>query len=464
MKQAERASIMRIVADLIKADGIIDTREISFLETLREKYTIKKEDEMLASSYTLSTALETLKESPKTLKHDLLGDFMHVAMSDDFCAREEALLLLALRTCLTINLGDNVSVLSIETGNLLFEPTQILYVESEYGKTVNQQISEHFREISAEVRLAGFDFVYLPKIAEHYRSIDEADILQIVEFLYPKVSKERLQIIIRQLQNLSTADFCKFQMAAKLNIRGFEFVEPSLLIKVGDSYVNDTKVANFLMVETGDDVLEKIRMITDLFAECFHNVSLNYLKEEKGRLIFTGIYKQVFDIFILRKGVKSMVVADTMREQIRFPEADVKLEGIHRREKALYTLFLLESPSGGISFNKPKSQKQYERYEKRMAALQTKYKLIYRRFGGDEAKAPDITIAEIRLPMISLLKRQILKLGDVLFHIEDYTIQRNIYGNYSVGIPASLCQYCEGKATEFTPFSESEEWLRISAL
>ena len=32
MKQIERASIVRIVSDLIKADGIIDTREIEFLD------------------------------------------------------------------------------------------------------------------------------------------------------------------------------------------------------------------------------------------------------------------------------------------------------------------------------------------------------------------------------------------------------------------------------------------------
>lgn len=47
MKQIERASIVRIVSDLIKADGIIDTREIEFLDVLREKYAITKEDEIL---------------------------------------------------------------------------------------------------------------------------------------------------------------------------------------------------------------------------------------------------------------------------------------------------------------------------------------------------------------------------------------------------------------------------------
>jgi len=130
MKQSERASIMRIITDLIEADGIIDTREIIFLETLRKKYGIKKEDEILSSSYTLAMALNELSASDNSLKHDLLGDFMNVAMSDDFCAREEALLILAIRNCLTINTGNQVSVLSINTSNLNFEESQIIYVES----------------------------------------------------------------------------------------------------------------------------------------------------------------------------------------------------------------------------------------------------------------------------------------------------------------------------------------------
>ena len=52
MKQTERASIFRIVSDLIKADAIIDTREMEKLDSIREKYAIKKEDEILGSSYT----------------------------------------------------------------------------------------------------------------------------------------------------------------------------------------------------------------------------------------------------------------------------------------------------------------------------------------------------------------------------------------------------------------------------
>lgn len=35
MRQIERASVVRIVSDLIKADGIIDIREIDFLMPLK---------------------------------------------------------------------------------------------------------------------------------------------------------------------------------------------------------------------------------------------------------------------------------------------------------------------------------------------------------------------------------------------------------------------------------------------
>ena len=105
MKQTERASIFRIVSDLIKADAIIDTREMEKLDSIREKYTIKKEDEILGSSYTLSKAVHILLDSPKCLQHELVATFNEVAMSDCFCAREEALLLVALRLSLTLGVN-----------------------------------------------------------------------------------------------------------------------------------------------------------------------------------------------------------------------------------------------------------------------------------------------------------------------------------------------------------------------
>lgn len=463
MRQTERAGIMRVVTDLIETDGILDTREMTFLHALRSKYGIQKEDEIMATSLSLAQALNELAHSDAGLRQDLLGDFTRMAQSDDFCSREEALLILAIRNCLTLNQENRVSVVSVNTASLNFEDAQILYVESEFDKDINEQINRYYREICAEIRLSGFDFVYLPKIAEHYQSISESLLFQITEFLYPKVSEDRLHLFIDQLRNLSTERFCKEQLAAKLNITELSSVVPSLMLKIGDSLVDNKIVANFLLVEIDGNVLECVRGILDLFTESYHNDRLNYLKEEKGRFVLKGFYKQIFDILMLRKGIQSRVVIDTFNDRIYFPDADVVMEKIHRREKALYALFLLESASGGINFNKPTLPDQLERYKKRMADIQAKYKMIYKMFGGEESAAPNLEISEIRLPMISLLKRQLLKLGDVLYHVDDYVIQRNAYGNYSVGISSDQC-CCNGAKGDFLPLSESEVWKRISAL
>ena len=463
MRQTERASIIRILSDLIKADAIIDTREIEFLDSIKNKYSIKKEDEILSASYTLSDALSVLIDSSDALKQELVDDLVNASLSDNFCAREEALLLIAIKMCLA-STGQSAKIISMNTSNIFIVPTQILYIESEFDNDINWEINESYREIKNEMRLAGFDFVYIPKIANHYRSITTSELLRITEFLYPKASPERLQTVTKQLQNLSTSEFCKDQLSGKLGVKEFANIAPSLMIKIGDSYVNDKRIANFLIVELDKNVLKTVRNIVDSFSQYYHTLNINRLKQEKGRFIYTGFYKQIFDLYMLRKGVKSSVVIDIYRNTIRFPEADAQIEKLHRREKALYTLFLLESASGGINFVKPETPRQFAKYKKRMDAVQAKYKLIYKKFGGEPENAPDISVSEIRLPMIALIKKQLKPLEEVLFHVDDYMIQRNMFGNYCVNIHPSLCCCCGPDNKDITALSDSIEWQKISAL
>ena len=102
MKQNEKASLMRVISDLIQADGIIDMQEIEYLETLRTKYKIMPDDEQRADHLTFAEAVTTLAEAEAVLRHQLVTDFAEVAMSDNYCARAEALLMLALRYCLVV--------------------------------------------------------------------------------------------------------------------------------------------------------------------------------------------------------------------------------------------------------------------------------------------------------------------------------------------------------------------------
>ena len=301
-------------------------------------------------------------------------------------------------------------------------------------------------------------------MAEHYRTVPDEDFLNIAGFLYPSASQNRIEFVIKQLQRLSTSEFCKDQLVGKLGVKDFSLINPALMINIGSSSVRDKEISNFILIFLDKDVLNSIRNILDLFSEYYHTLRLNYLKEEKGRFIFTGFYKQVFDIYMLRKGIKSSVVIDVYRQSIRFPEADLKLEKLHRREKALYALFILESASGGINFSKPATPRMLVKYQRRMVAVQEKYRLIYKKFGGEPEKAPNISVSEIRLPMIALIKRQLKEIGDVLYHVDDYIIQRNMFGNYCINIPPALCCFCGVNASDIYKLSDSEEWQRISAL
>ncbi len=237
------------------------------------------------------------------------------------------------------------------------------------------------------------------------------------------------------------------------------------MLKIGNSVVKNQIYTNFLVIEMEDDPLFMIQELCALFMDSFQPRLLNPICESRQRFAYQGYYKQIFDAFITRKGVRSSVVVDICRGHILLPEAGVKLEGLHRREKALYALFLLESKSGGINFNKPTTgKKSLERYNRRMEIIQQKYSIIYENFGGDRAKAPILELSTNRLPMIALIKKQIRALDNVLNQGDDYLVQRNLYGNYCVKLPPELCRCIETSTRKNCAFSESEFWIKLLAM
>jgi len=465
MKQIERASIMRIVSDMVKADAIIDMQEIEFLNSIRQKYNIKREDEVLADTLTLAYAFQTLKESPESLKQDIWGDFMGMAISDNTCSREEAMYLLSIVACLSDKLSNISNVYSVElSSNIKLDNSQVLYIEGEYYKEANREITIHYREIINELRLIGFNFVYLPKVGEHYRSLSKKELHTLISFLYPSVTNLQMEQVAKQLTTLSTSDFCKTEIVGRMKVGGLAHSLPSMMFRIGVTSINGKNYDNFLVVTIEEDALVAVRRIVDTFVSLFKPRLLNPIYEEKLRFVYHGFYKQIFDSFIYKKGVRSSVVVDLVHGDILLPEAECKITGLHRREKALYALFLLESSSGGINFNKPNGIKSLDKYNHRMAAIQRKYEILYENFGGERSKAPQIELPENRLPMISLIKRQFRQLGDLLNQPDDYLVQRNMFGNYCVTIPPELCLCFDTATASFRPFEESDFWGKLLAM
>ena len=182
MTKNEKSAICRVLFDLIQADSIIDSGEMEKYSVLLEKYAINQEDEIAASQITFADAVNTISLMDDVIKDSLLHDFSQMTVSDGFCVRSEALLMVALKSKLQSDDVD-IQLISIPKPVFNIESASVLYVESRYEESVNWLINSNYRTIFKECQIAGFSFIYIPKVIEHYKQTDRTLTAQIIHFL-----------------------------------------------------------------------------------------------------------------------------------------------------------------------------------------------------------------------------------------------------------------------------------------
>lgn len=463
MLRVHKVAIARIFADLIKADRIIDAGEMQCWQSLCQKYAIDKNIEIEALNISFAQALETICSSGvQGLKEDLLGDCRAIALSDKFCAHSEASLMIALTLMLDSVQNYRIETISIPRSDFNIDLSTVLYIESEYDTDTNQAINRHYRTIYKELQLAGFHFVYLPKIIEHYQSTDKTLFCNILSFLAPDMGEIGVEGIYNSLMNMTTSRFCKDLLCNKLGLAELRNTYPSLLIKIGTSYVGETQYANYLKLEVDEDILTTIQSFIDKFCDLLTTdvYIVNASEESDTQFHFHGFYKQLLNIFLIRKNIRSTILIDPYKEEILFPELDTKASGLHRREKALYALMLC-CGKDGVNFTAPKNANDMKKYQKRMAEVQNKYRALYSLFGGDYDNAPDLSMPEIRRPIISCLKRSLNKLSS-LYNPEDYNITKDQGGIQSVHIEPELVFVKELDTSHPVPLLESKLYQRFA--
>ena len=463
MKKEERIAICRVLLDLIKADHIIDSGEMEHYSLLCQKYSITKDEEVSASHITFAGAVNILSNSERGLKLDLLGDCSEMTVSDGFCARSEALLLIALRNKLGSD-DDNVQVVSIPQPIFNVAEGSILYIESR-EENLNEIIQSKYRAIFKECQVAGFNFIYIPKVIEHYRNTDKQLIRKIIEFLAPSFTEEGIETAINGLLSMNSSIFCKDILCNKLGINDFRNTEPAFIIKIGRSFVDEDVYANYLKLDIDENLMDTLQLFIDSFLGMLSSdiITVSTAEEKKNQFMYSGFYKLLLDIFLLRKNIRSRLVIKPFCEMIYYPDVDQKLCSLHRREKALYLLLLILSNDGGINFSQPKSAKQINSYNKRMDLLQKRYQVVYSLFGGESDKAPDLRVAEIRRPIVSCLKRSLAHLQGMLYNAEDYMLLKDEYGCLRVDLEPQL-QFIQFVDKQIIPLIDSDVYKKILAL
>ena len=467
MTHKERTAIVRILRDLIKADAIIDSDEIQKYTQLRHRYKITRDEEVASVTMPLADAVGVLAKSQQALRQSLLQTFTDIVLSDGFCAAEEALMLVSLMYCLKEEYRGMAEVYSVYAPEVAIEDHQVVYVEAKYDELVNQDIARNYRSIDRELHLAGFDFSYIPNITEHFRNTDLSLFKEVSRFLAPTIAEDKVEDLVAHLVAVTTAEYCADQLVNRLGMAGLRDASPSLLIKIGNTYVGDRPYINFLRIAVDDDVLPLVQRFVDTYTALLSSDMrmVRHSHEDPGQFMYYGFYKQLFDVYVIQKGVRSNLLIDFVSERILLPGLGREIKGLHRRDKALYALLLMEGDRGGLDFSLPKTLRQKQAYERRMAEIQAKYTLLYQAFNGDKGTVPNLEIPEIRRPIVSNIRRRIKDISDVLHNPEDYNVSTDSQGHLCVNLPAEwvdVREFCGSDTTE-VPLRESDVYRRVEA-
>lgn len=462
MLREHKVAIARIFSDLIKADRIIDVGEMHYWQKVCQKYDIDRDVEMEALRMTFADAIEVICSSGVgSLRDDLLGDCRAMALSDGIYTHSEASMMIALTLMLEKRQNYRVETISIPRDDFNIDLSTVLYIESNDDNEINAAISKHYRTIYKELQLAGFHFVYLPKIIEHYRSADRELFHSILSFLAPYLSAMGIDGVYNSLMSMTTSRFCKDLLCNKFGLTELRNTYPALLIKIGNSFVGETQYANYLKIEVDEEILSTVQSFSDKLCDMLSSdvYIVNASEESDTQFHLHGFYKQLLDIFLIRKNIRSTILIDPHREEIYFPEIDTKAPGLHRREKALYAMMLCRGAKG-LDFVAPRDADGMKRFLSRMEQMQSKFRALYSLFGGNPDVAPDLSIPEIRRPIVSCVKRSLKQLTS-LYNPEDYYITKDAAGILSVHIEPQLVFVNELDTPDPVPLLQSKLYQRF---
>jgi len=459
MNKIEKISVARIVSDLIKADSVIDSREMDLFGSIKDAFHLNRESLSNARFITFADAVNNLSLLDRDEKKDLMDKFKKITLADGMCNKDEALLMIALMYCLESTYEAEMVHIQVPQQGLQLENSQVIYVEAEYDNEINDVISKNYQQIENAMRLAGFDFAYIPQIAKTYRSTPEKLFNEVMTFLTPNLEDNELSNIQEKISSMTTAEFCKEQLFKKLNIKCLSDTHPALLIKVGETVSENNIFANFLKIVIDTDILSEIKQFMYRFTSMM-NAEYSILRNiynSNDRFIYSGVYKQIMDLCLMKENSMSTVLLDTLKQKIRFPEINEELK-VSRSEKALYALILAESITGGLNLNSPITARQMRIHEEKMEKLMKKYRNVYQFFGGEVDSVPNLMDPTIRRPKFSKINKCISELEGKLTSPDDYMIKRTSEGLYRINLDSSMI-YCSDTAP--TPWMESERWKRI---
>lgn len=371
LDRTQKIAFARILSDLIEADFIVDEGEMKYLKKEIMDGGPKITQSILedARRKSFADSINTLKVVKETTRKDIVDCLCKVSLSDGTCVPSEALLLMAVISSLR---GDG-EVYSVPSYRSHIENMKVLYIESESDNTIDNYIFNHYRALSNEFLLAGFDFVYIRKIAEDYKKLAPDYLRDVISFMSPSVNENELESIMDNLCNITTSRFTKDLLYGKMGIPLLA-VKPSLLIKIGQSYLVEAShkgkeermvYDNYLCIPALPNVLKQVTEQLDVYKGLVSKVNFVEVQPTAKKFKYYGFHKSLFDLVAFVKRIKQeyklVIDLSGKNRSIAFYPLDtcddinvIKLDkkSLGNKGLALYTMILVDSLKGsGTNWN-----------------------------------------------------------------------------------------------------------------
>lgn len=387
LNREDKIAFARVITDLIEADFVVEADEMQFFENIISKEGFSISDAMLveAKKMDFAKALSILKALDENSRRMVVDTLKQLSMSDGVCVPLEAILIFAVEQVLM----NDATVHSIPHSGINIDNLKVIYIENE-ETLIGKQIETKLSSIVSELKLVGFDFVYIPRLIKDFGRMEHDYLKKVVKYMIPSISEERVTAICENLRGLTTSRFCRDLLYKKLGMNLID-CKPSLLIKINDSDIVDryeseaierTRYSNFLQLELKGDVIDEIHSII----ETYHSmISCSITVESKPRtpkFIYTGFHRSLFDLIAFGRELKEYRLVFDISEHkanVYFESIDSDKEQVclklNPQEAALYYMIVQKSLSeNGLDWR----EHIPEREKKQILA---EYNKIYSRIG-----------------------------------------------------------------------------------
>lgn len=407
-----KSAISRIMSDLVKLDSLITADELKFLDQVHEKYDVTDQDRKMGFYMTIEEAFSILSSQQERFRKDFFQLMKDGSVADGLCSRPEALLLMAFSYACGLNGNGKGRVYSFEAKGIPLHRDQLIYVSREDRNDrpllANDEIYEDINNIA---KLSGFELVYVPRIARHFDTYENNEILRKVLTLVRPTLDRSVDELIRQLRGMTPYKFYTAILERRMKL-SFQVESPCWLFKLGNSQVGGVEYANFLLMEINCDDMK--RQLKDFMTEFLkmqpeHMVTVSSVEMDANNFRYGGFIKSIldmislgteerWDIVVRLKGCRSFIDGDGNEQKasisIRRGEEEWPLIGPDR-DAAFYTLILCytaENPEG-VRMSRDLDERGVE---------QLRYKAIYGLMSAkDESACPIIFPSVLRRPLIS---------------------------------------------------------------